>query len=448
MNTAQILEILKKNIFSVVCAVIAIAAVVATFWPIGGMYAQLKTQADQHASMYSQLQGLITKERKLPQTDPAQTTQDPLTIFPNEQTITKGAEATKRVSEESKHMVEFVDKINRDPHNLLVQDALPNPATDTPRFIFGDLYKLVLSMDPAVSIKTEPKLQNAKAPNIRNDILNAGVPPTDVEITTRKNDIWNNDFAPRVITVNGQPVNLPQVQQDFTNRSLTLPDEMKMEVAKTKRIYIAPDALTMNPNVIANNAPAPFDIWYAQLSLWIQQDVATAIAQANAKSKNILDAPVKHFLKLTIPPAPGTYVLQPNTATPGAPPAAAPVEGGDTQPVPKVPAVSATGRVSNPMYDVVQFKLAINVDAAQVPYVIAMLGQNRLIDVYNIDVVTVDSSERANAGFIYGANPVVQLNLKCETLFMRQWTVPWMPDRVRVAIGVPPVAPVVGGATP
>ena len=100
------------------------------------------------------------------------------------------------------------------------------------------------------------------------------------------------------------------------------------------------------------------------------------------------------------------------------------------------------------MYDVVQFKLTLNVDASQVPYVIAMLGQNRLIDVYNIDVVTVDSAERAVAGFMYGTAPVVQLNLKCEALFMRQWTAPLMPDRVRVAIGIPPVTPLPPGVMP
>ena len=65
-----------------------------------------------------------------------------------------------------------------------------------------------------------------------------------------------------------------------------------------------------------------------------------------------------------------------------------------------------------------------------------MLGQNRLIDVYNIDVSTVDTAERAAAGFMYGANPVVQLNLQCEALFMREWTVPLMPQTVKQELGI------------
>jgi hypothetical protein len=227
---------------------------------------------------------------------------------------------------------------------------------------------------------------------------------------------------------------------------------MKLEVAQQKKVYLAPDALVQNPNVIANNVPATVDIWYAQVALWIQQDVCNAIAQANGKSKSILDAPIKHLIKLNIPQPPAMYTTQlaAASATPGAPPAAAPVEGGDTQTLPKATsdANGITGRVSNPFYDVIRFQLVLNVEASQVPYVISALSANRLLSVYNMDVVAVDSSERAAAGFIYGANPVVQLNLKCETLFMRSWTAKLMPDAIKTALGIvpAPAAPGTPGA--
>jgi hypothetical protein len=471
MNSAQVTEILKKNSLSIACGVVAIVAVVAAYWPVGGKFAELKTESDQHAGLFSQLTGLRDKERKLPLTDPAQTTQDPLSIFPNEKTIELGTKVTGEVSDQSKKMVDFVVNLNRREHvqtprtddgnattTLLVPEALPTPTSDTPKFRFGDLYKLVLNTnaDQPVSMTTDPKLRDAKAPNLANDILHAGVPPTEAQITDAKAKLWNETFSPRIILVNGQPVNQQQITQDYQNAAIKLPDDMKLEVAQQKKVYLAPDALVQNPNVIANNVPATVDIWYAQVALWIQQDVCNAIAQANAKSTNILNAPIKHLIKLNIPQPPGMYTLQlvaAAGAAPGTAPPAAPVEGGDTQTLPKTTndANGITGRVSNPFYDVIRFQLVLNVEASQVPYVISALSANRLLSVYNMDVVAVDSTERAAAGFIYGANPVVQLNLKCETLFMRKWTAPLMPDNVKTALGIATAAPAPApapGATP
>jgi hypothetical protein len=465
MNSAQVTEILKKNSLSIACAVVAIVAVVATYWPVGGQFSTLKTDADQHAGLYQQLVGLRDKDRKLPLTDPAQTTQDPLTIFPNEKTIELGTKVTQEVSDQSKKMVDFVVNLNRKEHvepprtddgnpamTLLVPEALPTPTSDTPKFRFGDLYKLVLNTnaDQPVSITTDPKLRDAKAPNLANDILNAGVPPTETQITDAKAKLWNDTYSPRIIYANNQPVNQQQITQEYQDAALKLPDSMKLEVAQQKKVYLAPDALVQNPNVIANNVPATVDIWYAQVALWIQQDVCNAIAQANGKSKSILEAPIKHLIKLNIPQPPAMYTTQlaAASATPGAPPTAAPVEGGDTQTLPKATndANGITGRVSNPFYDVIRFQLVLNVEASQVPYVISALSANRLLSVYNMDVVAVDSSERAAAGFIYGANPVVQLNLKCETLFMRSWTAKLMPDAIKTALGIAVPAPAAPGA--
>jgi hypothetical protein len=439
------MEILKKNVFSIVCVVIALVAVIATFYPIGGMYQQLHDTANTHASMFSQLQGLLTKQRKLPLTDPAQTQQEDLKIFPNQKTIDLGEKVTKQVSDQSKSMVTKVVDLNHQGHALLVGDALPNPVSDSPRIRFGDVYKLVLSIDPEVSVnsKTRPqdaaRLRDAHALNIRNDILNGGVPPTDQEITDAKAKLWSDVYAPRVITVNGQPVNLQDIQNDYNKEIANLPDVMKRNVATQKKIYVNPDALVMNPNVIGNNTPATVDIWFAQLALWIQQDVATSIHDVNANAKSIVDAPVKHLLKINIPPT--AYVMQPSAG--GAPPApAGPADQADSQQLPKITAVSPTGRVSNPMYDVVQFTLQINVDASEIPAVIAALSQNKLISVYNLDIISVDSADRALQGFIYGPNPVVTLNLRCEALFMRSWTVPLMPDRVKQILGLmPPTTP-------
>lgn len=392
--------------------------------------------------MYTTLDGLLSKPRKLPLTDPSKTVQEDLTQFPNSNTIKKGTEVTTTVGKQSVDMVSTVVALNQKGHSLLVPDSLPNPISDTPKYNFGDIYKLVLSIDPQESITKDPKLKAANAPNLRNDVLQGGIPPTDADMQAAKKDLYDNTFLPRIYKVNDQPINKTQVDSDFAIAANKLPDQMRLDVANTKKIYVANDALTQNPTVIGASAPAPVDIWFAQLALWIQQDVAGAIAQANANSKNILDAPVKHLIKLNIPTA---YALSPTpiAAPPPAPPGAP--DTSDTIVLPKAFTVSPTGRVCNPMYDVVQFGLVVNVDANKVADFIAILTQNRLIDVYNMDVVSIDLADQSKLGFFYGTMPVVQLNLHCEALFMRKWTVQWMPDRIRVALGIPPVSPLPPG---
>src|SRR5665213_204655 len=101
INTGKIIGTAKKNLFTIVCALIAIGAIVATYWPLGGMVDALKGEADTRASLYGQLDGLVTQSRKLPLTDPSKTTPDDLTTFPNEKTLEKGKAATDDVSAQS-----------------------------------------------------------------------------------------------------------------------------------------------------------------------------------------------------------------------------------------------------------------------------------------------------------------------------------------------------------
>lgn len=446
MNSEKIIGIIKKNLLSVLCGVVALIAFIAAFWPVGGFFTDLQTTTQRRAAQYGSLQGMLTKPRQLPLTDPSKTQQDPLQSFPTEPIIAAGDKATKDVSAQSKQMVKVVVEMNKAGHSLLVPDSLPSPASDAPKIRFRDLYKLVLSTDPDVSIKTTPQLQAAKQPNLWNDVLNGGVPPTNEEIGEKEKQLWDNEYSIRIIYSNNQAINLPQVQSDYKQAEALVPGQMRSKVATEKKLYISPDAFTLNPNVISPSTPNPFDIWNAQLHLWIQEDVAAAIAQANAKAQNILDAPVKRLLKLSIPLTPTPYVMAPAAGNAQAmPPAPQPVENGDIAQLPKALTLSPTGRVSNPMYDVVHFTLVIDVDASQIPFVLASLSQNRLIDVYNMDILSIDPGEQQKLGFLYGSQPVVQLKLQCEELFLREWTVPLMPDSVKKELGIAPPAPGAAG---
>ena len=59
---------------------------------------------------------------------------------------------------------------------------------------------------------------------------------------------------------------------------------------------------------------------------------------------------------------------------------------------------------------------------------------------------SVDSAERLGEGLVYGDAPVANLQLECEALFMRSWTVPLMPPAVKQSLGITEQAPTAPGA--
>jgi len=117
---------------------------------------------------------------------------------------------------------------------------------------------------------------------------------------------------------------------------------------------------------------------------------------------------------------------------------AQPAGGSLNEPLPKVKAISATGRISNPMFDVAHFTITVDVDAEQIPAFLRELNRNRFLTVLQTDLATVDSANEQAAGYIYGDKPVVTLTLTCETLFMRSWLSKLMPDSIKASLGIAP----------
>ena len=61
------MEIVKKNILSIICGVVALLALVAVFvYPLDGFYEKLSQEAKQRADVQAKVQGLRNKIRSLP----------------------------------------------------------------------------------------------------------------------------------------------------------------------------------------------------------------------------------------------------------------------------------------------------------------------------------------------------------------------------------------------
>lgn len=440
------MEIVKKNILSILCGVVILLALVALFWPLGGMREDFEKSLAERKATHAKLATLLSKDRTLPVVDLESTDPVPLEQLPGPKVIEAGEQVTKQVSAQAAQMQAVAVEMNR--HALLVPRSLPNP-TDRQRFDFRDTYRRVI--------------RNV----LPTEVLRATMPPTEEDIKAAEDKLWETEFEPRILykLVKGddgeeirEPLNQEQIQEDFERAIVNLPEQIRQQRASQFLMYMAEDAiLTSEAMEDGSRSPSPAEIWYAQVALWVQDDVCRAIARINSTAKTLVDAPVKQLVVLNVPADETQYVLS-------TPPMAA-MSGSDAEvappPDPQGPITldftrSPTGRVCNPLYDVVHFTFEVNIDPRMIPPFLQELSRTKVelapdgsiagrepctfITVNRTDLATVDKVAALQEGFAFGDAPVVKLTLECEAIFLRAWTVQYMPPDVKRLLGVEPPA--------
>jgi hypothetical protein len=228
------------------------------------------------------------------------------------------------------------------------------------------------------------------------------------------------------------------------------------EVAEAANFYVTKDALAL-PAWDQTAFPTPADLYDWQWRYWIVEDILLALDDANEGSESVLRAPVKRVLEITVWPeelgssggnsgggspgfggtAPGFGAARP--ATPAAPPGGAPVNPAAVAPLNYN--VSFTGRSSNPLYDVRRVTLRLVVATERLPEVLDAIARRNFITVLDLNLAPADHYAAASDGFLYGSQPVSEIRLDLETIWLRSWTGPFMPESVRQARGMPAAQP-------
>ena len=430
------MEIVKRNMISIICGVVAILAAVAVFvWPLDGYYEQLRTDARARAAVYSKAKGLDNKPRNWPLIGLDQTTPEPLRQFPSQEVIKAGEKARKESEKQSTLVYQEAVKINEQPHKLVVANALP----DAP---------------PTVALKFTQNYIEALR-QLRTEVLKAGIPPTDDEVKRRAGELWEKMKTEYIyVPGNPTPVNQPQIDAKFKAAEAQLPYVIQNEMATQWKMYVDPNKVFRIPQGLPTKGemPDPQHIWWCNVEYWVYKDVCDAIAEVNSKSNNVLTSPVKNLLVLDVPwqffpgqgSSSGINIGGGGAfADPNADPNAMSASGGRPDPtiaVPEGPGISATKRISNNLYDVVHFDLAVDIEATAVPLFLKTLATRRFVSVLELDMDAVDSQALKFDGYVYGDRPVVQIRLRCEALLMREWTIKYMPPGVRKMLGIPDAA--------
>lgn len=185
--------------------------------------------------------------------------------------------------------------------------------------------------------------------------------------------------------------------------------------------------------------PEISQIWQGQMELWVQQDIVEAIGSANNVwdgSYNVMLNPVKKLLNLSVKQG---YVgidsqgaLTTNgKLTPGAQPS------GQVR-LPNGFLMSPTGRRSNVIYDVIHARALLIVDYQQIPKLFEAFGKTNFMTVLNAEITDVDEYEALQNGFLYGSGDCVRVDMVIETLWLREWTVRLMPERIKTRLAITP----------
>jgi hypothetical protein len=425
MKFDKILEVVKKRWVIISLCVVMLLAMIAVWTFVNGQQTALQKTLDERKAFYDNASRLISKQRHAPVVTPDPDAVAPdLKGFPNQLYVDAGVAAIAKVQQQS---VRLRDKaLEMNVHTMLVPQSLPGPGDP---FRFQQIY-----------------LQQFQ--NVIPKGLQSATPPTEDEIrirgeaeTTRLTNEAPQNTATKEI------FNKEVLQQNITARLAQLPEEMRLEAANKHKLYMGPGALSIQPELSGTTGIPPDmeKIWLAQMGLWVQQDVMSAIVKLNGASKKVEESPVKQVVQIFVAPDKESLYVLPATSAgaPAAGPAGAAdtaasaiATNTDTESFPKDFAVSPTGRVCNGVFDVVQFTVSLQVQASDVERIIQEMERNRLLTVTQTEIVAVNSAALQQQGFYFGRKGIVTLTMKCEELFMRDWTHKLMPPAIKKFLNV------------
>ncbi len=233
---------------------------------------------------------------------------------------------------------------------------------------------------------------------------------------------------------------------DEETRSLRM--DFAVQRAKEIRCYASVDSLDVRTEEIERGSTHKSDqelldnMWYAQVCLWVEEDIIKALAGLNdkvarnfeEKDRWVAHLPVKRLVKFAM----GNYV----------PPAAGGAASGDGMPAVPRPTVGGaagagdlltagadavfTKRASTPTVDVLRFHLQVVIDARSLLEMLNAISKAGFYTPLTVEMkeVTLD----ANEYYIYGTAPVIDVTMVYEGCFLRSSYEKFMPQSIKDAI--------------
>ncbi len=411
-----VLDILKRNLFNIICGVVVVASLAMGGWGISSMSA-VTTEMTGVMSLHSQFGRF------------------------------KRGAANDRTIEAEKSRVEAV----RRNYGQFLEAALA----------FNDFKPL----DPPAGeafFPTPTQKGKLEFPQIyvsafdgMLDLLKAGVPPTVADISQTQEEMEQEALAAESFGVDEEAdasggdgiAHVSASEEAHKSGLITEADARgsataRASIRRARSISCYADASLFDLNAkIAQqgpfSVPPPAEMWKAQVSLWVQQDVISSLARINDTASERLKSagrsawvgvlPIKDVISIRVSDYLPTEARGAKRDVMGPDPAGA---IGSSEKV-------FTQNKSNELYDLVQFTLKMVVDPRELPFIIDEICGDRFHTLLNIEYAYETEALQSldMSGKIYGSGPAVKVLMDFETIFFGDKYRRLMPDSVLAEIG-------------
>lgn len=419
-----VLSWIKSNVASVTFIVLMIGALVALPIVSGKMNASIQEEMKDRVGKLKELGQL--EKTKVEVGNPAIAEPISETILVNEKLLDRLKQITEAESADAERVLEAALVHNRKGRGVILPVLFPEP--------------------PAADREVLPEQFHGKLIEAYHALLeriNAGTPPT-AESLREDLDRRRAGFLSQTLQKDvGDPLD-PDEQQQLADVLTT--HRMSRCAEEAGRIGIYASTAAFNPPVWNQAAqPSMLEMYDWQWQYWVIEDVLEGLAAANEGTVSVTNAPVKRVLEITAYDALGGVAAGGASGRAGfgtSPPARTGGGKGAGGPSPATEvkldyAVSMTGRATNPLYDVRQVLVRFVAETEHLPAVFDGLARRNFITILDAVIAPADHYEAAKGGYFYGPAPVSEVTLQLETIWLRSWTSEFMPDEVRVVLGLP-----------
>jgi len=433
---SKIVDWVRSNLTIVVCGVVIVLVLVLAPWFSSSIESGVRENAEERARKVSEIAGFertaVTLE--IPGRPPIAGNG-----VVNAALLERYRDAATQLQEDAEAVRSMAVEHNRKGRSVVSPEAFPQPPRSRRETIQFDVHERVVEA-------YEGLLERVRA----------GAPPAEdgvvAEIQRREAQFINNTLR-------------KQSRKDLDAREEA---DLDAELAKARLVRYGERAreLSFYASLDDLDVPPPprqsristAEMFDWQWRFWVAEDLLEAFAAANEGAPSVVESAVKRVVSMRVlgelsPPSssgggssfggggmPGRRGVGDDAGSDAGETAeAGPL--GEVRIDPSVEAArdysrSFTGRVSNPIYDVREVEVVLVVATEQLPKVFDAIAARNFMTVLDVALRPADPFEAARRGYIYGTAPVSEVTMLVETVWLREWTAPFMPADARAALGI------------
>ncbi len=358
---------------------------------------------------------------------------------PNE-TITKWFKEQRETrSAQVAEVVKLATEINRAGHEVLLAGLFPAPPSDDPVGARLDFVELLTGKGDMPSVYQR-----------LFDDIHAGGPADPVALKEELKELEQRDDA-RLEAEVGKRERTPEEKAELDKKLLGQRLGRYQRRSSEISVYATMECLPPHPELPRKPFNDPQDVWQCfewQWDYWVVADILKAVGAANTDASGqwtpVEDSAVKRVEKIRVQRLPlgDKSAARDDWAPTGLGTAKAPLDDH----------YSITGRRTskhNSMYDVRDVTLEVVVDSARARDLINAISRTNFMTVVGCELREMDPWQDLNRGYDYGSDHVMKAKLKIETVWLRSWTEPLMPEDIKADLGIAATeAPAAAAPTP